>query len=46
MHVRDDQDRREESGQGVVDGVQGSRERTVYCFDVLRNRVSLSLRVG
>ena len=40
-HVRDDQNRREESSQGVVDSVQGSCERGIYCFNVLRNGLSL-----
>ena len=39
-HIRDDKNRGEESGQGVVDGVQSSGERTVYRFDVLRDRLS------
>ena len=45
--VRDNKDRGEKGSQGVVDSVQGSCERTVYCFDVLeRNRLRLAAGGG
>lgn len=45
--VRDNKNRGEKGSQGVVDSVQGSCERTVYCFDVLeRNRLRLAAGGG